>query len=231
MLLLAQHLTEVLPPVRIPSERSRRARYVAHARSVATARPYTYFEYWDPRVARELQATVERIAPDLVHFDSLDLYAYLPFVHGRPVACTHHSIESSLLRSRAQHLSSRVLARYMNHQATLMERVERDVCGRVSLNVMMSDIDAGRLRAMVPGARTVVIPNGVDTDFMRPALQKTEVQGRVSFLGPTYMFPNRDAVEFFLGDVWPRIRRQRPDASFDLIGKVAAPERIRYETR
>ena len=55
------------------------------------------------------------------------------------------------------------------------------------------------------------------------------VPGRVTFLGPTYMFPNRDAVDFFLADAWPFIRQQCPESTFHLIGKNSIDEKARFE--
>jgi glycosyltransferase involved in cell wall biosynthesis len=55
------------------------------------------------------------------------------------------------------------------------------------------------------------------------------IPGRVVFLGPTYMFPNKDAIEFFLGDIWPSVRATNPDASLHLIGKCRPEDKRRYE--
>jgi len=56
------------------------------------------------------------------------------------------------------------------------------------------------------------------------------VPGRVTFLGPTYMFPNRDAVDFFLANSWPLVRQRCPDGTFHLIGKNSADEKARFES-
>jgi polysaccharide biosynthesis protein PslH len=118
----------------------------------------------------------------------------------------------------------------MKHQAELVERVERRLCPRFDLNVMTSEVDAARLRALAPGARTTVIPNGVDIDFFRPGSPDQVVPGRIAFLGPTYMFPNRDAVDFFLSDAWPLIRQRVPECTLHLIGKNSGDERARFES-
>jgi len=50
----------------------------------------------------------------------------------------------------------------------------------------------------------------------------------VSFVGPTYSFPNRDAVEFLLRDIWPRVRAADRAATLHLIGRGAAADEKRY---
>jgi glycosyltransferase involved in cell wall biosynthesis len=192
---------------------------------VVTGRAYTYYEYWAPEFERQLDG-LAREAFDLVHLDSLDLYRWADRFTV-PVACTHHNIESELLRLRSVHLDHPVLARYVAYQARLTERVEQRMAGAFALNLMMSSVDEQRLRRLAPSARTTVVPNGVDTGKLRPTPPESEVPGRVVFLGPLYMFPNRDGIEFFISEVWPAVRHRRPDATLRLIGAAADSDRER----
>jgi glycosyltransferase involved in cell wall biosynthesis len=228
---LRRELSDVMNPVRIISDYSLARKLRNHAWSVLSREPYIFHEYGDARFGRELQQAVARARPDMIHVDSLDLYRWLPSLPSLPTACTHHSIESELLRLQADHFPNRVVRSYMKHQAELVEKVERRLCPRFDLNVMTSEVDAERLRALARGARTTVIPNGVDVDFFRPGSPEEVVPGRVAFLGPTYMFPNRDAVDFFLADAWPLIRQRCPESTFHLIGKNSVDEKARFESR
>jgi glycosyltransferase involved in cell wall biosynthesis len=146
-----------------------------------------------------------------------------------PVACTHHNLESQLLRRYAAGLSPAIVRQYVRLQARRLERLERDVCPRLDLNVMVSDIDARGLAAIAPGAVTTVVPNGTDVEFFQPRGDKA-ISGRVAFVGPTYSFPNRDAVEFFLDEMWPNVRRRTPHASLHLVGRNAAADAARYSS-
>ena len=49
------------------------------------------------------------------------------------------------------------------------------------------------------------------------------------FLGPTYQFANRDAVEYLIDDIFPEIRASRPTASLTLIGRNSDADRERWE--
>jgi len=178
-----------------------------------------------------LANALEGWPPDLVHIDSLDLYRWLPLLPSVPTACTHHNIESELLRLPADHLRFPGLGAYVLHQADLVEKIERRLSPRFELNVLTSERDEARLRALAPGARTMVVPNGVDVEFFSPAPPHREVSGRVVFLGPTYMFPNRDAVEFFLDSIWPSVRERFPEATFHTVGKNSADEKARFESK
>jgi len=167
----------------IASELSRVRRVWDHLRSVITRRPYTFFEYESEHFRQQLRAVTRQTRFDLVHIDSLDLYRWLNELPVVPTVCTHHSIESQLLRLQAQRVDSRVLGRYMRWQADLMEGVERERCPKFSLNVMMSPIDADKLRALAPSATTIVVPNGVDTAYFAPRVEIPSLFGSVVFVG------------------------------------------------
>jgi glycosyltransferase involved in cell wall biosynthesis len=222
--MLARVVSGVGAPVPIAAEHSSARRVYDHLRATATGRPYTFFEYASDCFGSQLRRLVQNGAFDLIHLDSLDLYRWLSTLPAAPTTCTHHSIESQLLRLQAQKVQSRVLGTYLAYQASLLERVERQVCPQFSVNVMMSDTDAERLRSIAVDARTIVVPNGVDTEYFRPLRQVRAVAGRVAFVGATHTFPNRDAVEYLLSEIWPKIRRAQHAASLSLIGGGPAPD-------
>ncbi|PYO44469.1 MAG: hypothetical protein DMD29_00335 [Gemmatimonadetes bacterium] len=225
---LQRVVAHVAEPTPIPNERSALRKLWDHACSFISGRAYTYYEFQSRPFADHLRAALRARPPDLVHLDSLDLHRWLPELPAVPIACTHHSIESELLRLRASWLTPAVRRRYVLLQADRLERVERELCPRLALNVMMSEVDARRLRDLAPGAATVVVPNGADTEYFQPNGAES-VAGRVVFVGPTYSYPNRDAVEFLLQEVWPRVRAADRSASLRLIGHNAPEDRARYD--
>lgn len=224
---LSNTACEVREPSPIASEWSRLNRLWNHARSFVLRRPYVYYDYASQSFADELRDTLHGTDPALIHLDSLDLYRWHQPTLGVPVACTHHSIESDLLRLRAAQVGSFPLRWYLRHQADLLTKVEIALCGAIDLNVMMSDLDAARLRALVPGAKTAVVPNGVDTDYFRSSSPGEAIAGRIAFLGPTYMLPNRDGIDFFLQQIWPIVRQRAPASSLHLIGRNSSADRDR----
>jgi glycosyltransferase involved in cell wall biosynthesis len=225
---LASRLTHVYEPAAIPGEHSRLARIGSHLCSLATSRPYTLYEYRSHTFGRSLAEATAGTRPAIVHMDSLDLYGWMSRLPNVPIAVTHHSVESDLLRSRARRIGSVPLHAYLNHQARLVEAVERRVCTTIPLNVMMSDADAEKLRAVAPGSRTVTVPNGVDTEHFTPR-PGAERPGTLVFLGPTYMYPNRDAVDWFLAAMWGSIRAALPECGLHLVGKNSASDKARYQ--
>lgn len=212
----------------IPQARNR-ARFVRdHLMSLLTGRPYTNYLYDSAPFSRRLSEVLEA-GFDVVHIDSLvDLSRYLPALGSIPAVCVHHNVESELLRRRARIVRG-WRAAYLRHQADLLAAEERRWAPEVALNVMVSDEDALVLARIAPGARTVTVPNGVDTGEFTPA--PGGERGCV-FVGGTSWFPNLDALDYWCDDILPRLRALRPDAEPGTwVGQASPQEKEDYRKR
>jgi glycosyltransferase involved in cell wall biosynthesis len=68
-----------------------------------------------------------------------------------------------------------------------------------------------------------VVPHGVDCDYFNSAksiLKETAVM----FLGNYPHDPNRDAVTWFVRQVWPNVKSRAPEAKFYVVGKDPTPD-------
>src|SRR5437016_646972 len=145
---------EVFP---IPQRHSRLRYAWDHLRSVALRRVYTAYRYDSRAYHTRLTDLLSSEAFDLVHVDSLgDLAGYLPACRGIPVVCVHHDVESALLQRRAAIERSEWRGAYLRYQARRAEEVERRWCGRVALNVAVSEHDRALLKRMAPAARIAI---------------------------------------------------------------------------
>lgn len=168
-------------------------------------RPYTSLAYASDAFRTRLHGLLQERPFDVVHVESLDLQEYLSAVVGLPVVCHHHNVESDLLRKRSYSEGSWSRRAGMRVQASLIERIERHWSTRVAMNVLVSEVDAARLREIAQGAPTSVVPNGVDADYFMPG---PEGDGDLVSVGGLTWFPNRDALEFLGSAILPLIRRQ-----------------------
>ena len=213
----------------IPQRRST-ARYAwDHFRSCAWRRPYTEFLYQSRSFDRALRDLLRSRSFDCVHVDSLvDLARYLRACDRLPAICVHHNIESALLSRRAAIERHPVRRAYLAFQSRLMERLEREWCPRVALNIAVSESDRTSLRRIAPGSRVAVVANGVDTDEFRPV---TGADVGVVYVGGMNWFPNRDALEFFCGDILPHLQSGRRRVPVTWVGAASALEQRLYRDR
>lgn len=227
---LRGELTHVAEPVPIPGERHRFRYLLNHLASVVSGQPYLRFEYAAPGFGRAIRDAVRRRAPALVHAESLDLYAWFRGLPKAPLTVTHQNVESDLLLSRANLTASAAVRAYLRLQAARLAVLERRWAPAVAENLMVSDLDAKRLHVLAPGASTLVVPNGVDLKHFAPSPESSRVRERVVFIGPTYVYQNREAMDWFLESIWPAILRKAPDATLDLLGGAPADDAARYAT-
>ncbi len=199
-----------------------RLRFVRdHAQSVLTGEAYTLAAYESPAYAAAIRRARQDHDFALVHMDSLDLARFLPLLDGLPVACTHHNVESQLLRRRAGS-EARLRGAYLRYQAEKLEQLERYWLPRVALNVAVSHDDAEYFRRLAPGARLHVMPNGVDIDYFRPLAgpQQDSV-----FVGGTNWFPNREGLEWFHAAVLPALRALGEQGTVTWVGRCTDADR------
>lgn len=219
---------DAFEPLVVASDASRSRMIWDHLRSVITHRAYTFYQYRSTAFRRQLRVALSQRGHQLIHLDSINLHGTLADLPSRPTVCTHHDVESHAVRQSAALATSAPVRKYILYQAGLVEQTERALCPRFATNLVMSELDRQRLTTLAPGAKVAVAPNGVDTTFFTPSLNGAEPTGRVVFVGHTSFPPNRDAVEFFLADIWPRVRARRPSATLHLVGRAAAADRARF---
>jgi glycosyltransferase involved in cell wall biosynthesis len=88
--------------------------------------------------------------------------------------------------------------------------------------VVVGESDARVLRTLL-GVRNVhVVPNGVEMPTAQQVTRSS--QPTVMFTGVMNYQPNVDAVVYFVRDVWPGVRKDVPDAVFQVVGRSPTPE-------
>jgi glycosyltransferase involved in cell wall biosynthesis len=84
----------------------------------------------------------------------------------------------------------------------------------------MTEADAALLGQYVAPRRIRAVPIGVDSGFFTPRHDATVLPHppRLVFVGNFRHPPNRDAVFYFIRDIFPRVRQAVPNAEFNIMG-------------
>jgi len=80
-----------------------------------------------------------------------------------------------------------------------------------------SDHDRIELQRLRPELLISVVPNVVDVEEYQPS--DKEDSRKVLFQGGMDWYPNRDAVDFFVGEIFPLVQRQIPEVRFVVAGR------------
>lgn len=215
----------VVQTVDVPADRYPFGRQIMLARAAFTSAGYTLGWLRSREMATLLRGVLASMQFDLVHFDTISLAPYLGLLSVERAVVNHHNVESHMMRRRAEREPRRLARSYLLREAKKIARYEQWICPRVDLNLTCSALDARRLESGAPGARVVEIPNGVDLEYFRPA-EGLEEPGRLIFVGGMSWYPNRDAMLWFVDEIWPLVKQRVPSASMSIVG-AQPPDPVR----
>ncbi len=167
----------------------------------------------------ELSAWLDGQEYDLAVLEHFWLAPYESAIrrHARHVVLDLHNVESVLLsRTAAQ---SRGASLALRRFASIAEEAERELLPRFDGLWVTSDSDAAQVRTS--GVPVTVYPNSL------PAAPPPDVdkQDIIAFSANWAYPPNQSGLRWFLGRVWPGLRRRHPNLELLLIGRN--PELIR----
>jgi glycosyltransferase involved in cell wall biosynthesis len=149
---------------------------------------------------------------DLIHVETFYVYQNLPArnvmqsVAGGPkvsipIVLAEHNIEY-LVYQRYAKLANPILKPLLYADVMKIKRKEQETWKKADKLVAVSNIEkTGMMREDV-----VVVPNGVDTQsFNFRSFDKIPKEKRILYIGDFKWIQNKDALEFILKEIWPKI--------------------------
>ncbi len=202
----------------IPTDYNRFYWYGLLAANVFSRTPYSVWRFWSRKFESQLDQLIARDKFDIVYADTAATAHYAIRAKGKAkLVLNHHNIESLLLLRRADNASNPASRWYLKHQADKMRRWEMKVCPHFDVNLTVSEVDSIALRGHSPDTRCEVIANGTDIDYFRP---NDNVSGyEMIYVGGGTWLPNKDAMSWFVKDIFPKIVKRLPEAIIHVIGR------------
>jgi glycosyltransferase involved in cell wall biosynthesis len=182
-----------------------------------------------PAYHAALGSLLKTISFDVVQAESIEMaqYALVAQQHGTFATLDQWNAEYVLQRRAAltdlRQPRKAHGALYSLIQWQKLARYERMVCNRLDQVYVVSAEDALALKRIAVTQSPAVIPNGVDTSYFAPPAARSIDPNLLLFTGTLDFRPNIDAVEWFVKDVLPRIRREWPAAYLRVVGRAPAP--------
>lgn len=160
------------------------------------------------------------------HFDSVVCDFVASAVHIPDISRAvifQHNVETTIFERHAQHAKTPLHRWFFNLQARRMRAYEERMC-RNSLHVVaVSPIDAQRMRDMFKIDNVSDVATGVNVDyFRRPEGREAEID--LIFVGSMDWLPNIDGMLWFVKEILPLIRKQKPACRVAIAGRKPGPE-------
>lgn len=199
---------------------SQGADYIRRAACMLRRKPYSVERFRSSSIGEKIAGHLSKEKPDLVFCDSVYALVNVPETE-IPILLNTHNVEYAIYERYHDLERSPVRKFYAGAEAQLMKDVERKSCYRSASILACSQKDREALSKLCPDVPVYVVPNTVDTDFYRPVPNKDggSPDPVMLFQGSMDWYPNRDAVEYFVHDILPKVRTMAPNAKFIVAGR------------
>lgn len=200
----------------------------AAARATRSGYPVYVEKYWSTRLSDRLAAIVERVRPDAVQVEYLQMALYCRDLRSRRrgpaprlVLNTHEL--GSVPRERRAKLAADPLARVLARgEAARWRRLQVAACGWADRTLCVTPEDRDLLATM-GGVRLATVPLGMDLDAIKPDWAPEPGPHTFLFVGSYAHAPNRSGARFLVDVAWPQVRRSLPEARLELVGRGWEP--------
>lgn len=166
---------------------------------------------------QRIRSLLRHIQPALVHIEGYFLMHHLRLAPEIPTFLVEQNVEYLLVEQREALGESRGASWQATREAEHAAWRAARLCGAVT------DEDAERMRADIPGLEVRCVPNGWDHDIGLSPERPSGEDGPpvIAFTASYDWAPSRDAAVVLLEDLWPRIHRAEPEATLLMAGSGA----------
>lgn len=166
--------------------------------------------------AARLERSESGMTWDLIFVHCSSVAPYVADMCGPRKIIDFGDMDSQKWREYSQHRPFPLAAGYWL-EAVKLERTERLLAAKFDLATCTTRAEMDSLRALGVTTPTAWFPNGVDTEFFQPSPRPYD-QDLCTFVGRMDYFPNQQAVTRFCAEVFPEIRRRRPETRLEIVG-------------
>ncbi len=178
--------------------------------------------YCRSTVAQEaVKRLYQEAQPDVVYVERWRGLEFLPKETTAPLVCD--PTDSMTLYNRRLMEAGAWWERLVGLQEhRKFVKYEGKLARRADVCVFCSQVDMDMVKKQAPEMRYEIVPNGVDCKKYYFKEASEEESGVIVFTGSFKYRPNCHAAKFFLKEIFPRIRKEVPEAKFMAVGNGAS---------
>ncbi|MEP4392961.1 glycosyltransferase family 4 protein [Marinobacter sp.] len=211
----------------IPEDSNFGGQYLTALKALFRGSAYNMEWLRSEEVRRYISKLLSEFSFDVVHIDTISLCVYADLFKGLPIVLNHHNFESAMLSSRARTEKNIIKRLYYRYEASRLLKSEIEYSRQSNLNLTCSDDDAEVMAESIPNCRFLSVPNGVDVSYFYPNASVEVLEKSIVIVGGLSWYPNREAVEYFIREIWPLIKARIPDMRVDVIGRGPTREMVK----
>lgn len=155
------------------------------------------------------------------------LALYYKHVDSIKVVLANHNVESQRLYSFVSGKRNYIAKLFWYLQYLKLRRFEKLYLKQFDLCVVVSENDKESLTQLCGKMNIKIIPNGVDIKYFRHCNGSIE-EGSLIWVGAMNDPYNKDAVDYFLDDIYLLIKNKIPNVKIYFIGKSPTKKLLRF---
>ncbi len=191
--------------------------------------PYVLYRRHDhAKVRKQILASAQETTPDVIFLDHLDSHLYRHLLPACPAILDLHNIYSLIVKRYATEQSNPLKKLYFQHETKLLQSIEQALAESNCTIFAVSDPEVDFYQKL--GVRSVhLVPNGVDcSQFAQLPCGRNASHNKLLFLGTMSWGPNAEAASVLIEQVFPEIKRQRPDAELWIVGRNPPSQLLKH---
>lgn len=187
------------------------------ARAIFTRMPFLLATYTNGKMHRLLTKLLAKNTYDRIHLEPFYVWPSIPNTD-IPIIVSEHNVEYEVYNEYVRRFSFLPLKSLLAIDVDKLKRWERYIWRKAHKLTAVSTRDRDVMEAYLSFPVSVV-PNGVDTSWFTYKKQNMKEKKNLLFVGNFRWLPNREAVEWLLTDIWPRIAKRFPESTLRIIGR------------
>lgn len=199
-------------------ERPKRSLFFYYLSSISKKLAWFQYRLYTKEMVNRVKELDNSPDFDIIYIHSPFVSAYLELVKNKPAVLTYIDAWSSWYQQFYDISKNPLKKLHYLQEGRKSRQLEKDLLPKAYASVVVSNVDKDIIMKHSPDANIVVIPNGVDLDYFRPSTTPPD-PNQIIFSGTMDYPPNVKAVLDFKEKIWPKLKKEKPNLSWYIVGK------------
>ena len=199
--------------------------------SAVSPYPFLVSIYFDPKVKKAIKEELQNQKYDLIHAETFYVMPNIPRT-SVPILLVEQVIEYLVYQRFVESLPkwAIVLKPFLFFDVAKIKFWEKYYWKKAKRLAAMSQEDKNFIRELDSSLKVDVVANGVDLEFFDRIKKKEPKNPTILFVGNFKWLPNRDATEFLVTKIWPKIKNEIESAKLWIVGRNPPKEILKLKS-
>lgn len=182
-----------------------------------TPYPFLVSIYRSPDLAQAIAQELQSEDYGLIHAETFYVMPNIPKT-SLPTVLVEQTIEYAVYKHYVEESALRLLRPLLWLDVQKIKHWEKHFWYRAEKVVAMSESDKESILRLAPTLSVDIVPNGVDVEWFS-AKKRKKTDFTVLYVGYFKWLQNREAVEFLVKQIWPKIKKEVKNANLWIVGR------------